>query len=38
MFCVAVPEPFDAVGEWYDDFSPTSDDEVVELLRRGAQL
>ena len=24
-------------GEWYADFSPTSDDEVVELLRRGAQ-
>ena len=38
MLCVAVPEPFYAVGEWYDDFSPTSDDEVVELLRRGAQL
>jgi len=22
------------VGEWYRDFSPTSDDEVNELLRR----
>ena len=38
ILCVAVPEPFYAVGEWYDDFSPTSEDEVVELLRRGAQL
>ena len=38
VLCVAVPDPFYAVGEWYDDFSPTSDDEVVELLRRGAQL
>ena len=27
------PEPFYAVGEWYRDFSQTSDDEVVELLR-----
>jgi putative phosphoribosyl transferase len=34
MLCVAVPEPFDAVGTWYRDFSPTSDDEVVEVLRR----
>jgi putative phosphoribosyl transferase len=31
-----VPEPFFAVGEWYRDFSPTPDDEVVELLRRAA--
>jgi putative phosphoribosyl transferase len=37
MLCVAAPEPFNAVGEWYDDFSPTSDDEVVELLRRATQ-
>jgi putative phosphoribosyl transferase len=36
LLCVAVPDPFTAVGEWYDDFSPTSDDEVVELLRRGS--
>jgi putative phosphoribosyl transferase len=33
-----VPEPFFAVGEWYRDFSPTSDDEVVELLRRAATV
>ncbi len=38
MLCVTAPEPFYAVGEWYGDFSPTSDDEVVELLCRGAQL
>jgi len=31
---VANPDPFFAVGEWYRDFSPTSDDEVNELLRR----
>ena len=33
---VVVPGTFFAVGEWYDDFSPTSDDEVVELLRQAA--
>ncbi|MDY7105134.1 MAG: phosphoribosyltransferase family protein [Actinomycetota bacterium] len=34
--CVALdtPEPFWAVGQFYDDFSPTSDDEVVEWLTR----
>jgi putative phosphoribosyl transferase len=34
MLCVAFPEPFEAVGTWYRDFSPTSDDEVVAVLRR----
>lgn len=33
LLCVELPDPFTAVGEWYGDFSPTSDDEVVELLR-----
>ncbi len=30
--CVDLPEPFWAVGEWYRDFSQTSDEEVVRLL------
>jgi putative phosphoribosyl transferase len=30
--CVATPELFYAVGMWYRDFSPTTDDEVRELL------
>jgi putative phosphoribosyl transferase len=34
LLCVAQPDPFFAVGEWYGDFTPTSDDEVNELLRR----
>jgi putative phosphoribosyl transferase len=34
MLCVAQPDPFFAVGEWYRDFTPTSDEEVNELLRR----
>jgi predicted phosphoribosyltransferase len=37
VVAMASPEQFYAVGEWYDDFSPTSDMEVVELLRN-AQL
>jgi putative phosphoribosyl transferase len=32
VICVAMPEPFYAVGQWYDDFSETSDDEVRALL------
>lgn len=34
LVCGAVPEHFMAVGEWYEDFSQTSDEEVSELLRR----
>ena len=32
VVCLATPEPFDAVGRWYDDFRPTSDEEVRQLL------
>jgi putative phosphoribosyl transferase len=31
---LATPEPLLAIGEAYRDFSPISDDEVVELLKR----
>lgn len=30
--CVATPEPFVAVGQFYADFSPTTDDEVIDCL------
>jgi len=30
--CAREPEPFYAVGMWYDDFSQTSDEEVRDLL------
>jgi putative phosphoribosyl transferase len=33
VVCPAQPEPFDAVGLWYDDFTQTSDEEVKELLQ-----
>jgi predicted phosphoribosyltransferase len=32
IVAVSVPRNFRGVGEWYDDFSPTSDDEVLTLL------
>jgi predicted phosphoribosyltransferase len=32
VVCAVTPEPFSAVGLWYDDFSQTTDDEVRELL------
>jgi predicted phosphoribosyltransferase len=32
VVCARAPEPFAAVGQWYDDFSQTSDAEVGELL------
>jgi putative phosphoribosyl transferase len=36
VVCAATPEPFRAVGLWYEDFSETSDEEVQELLARRA--
>jgi len=33
VVCARAPEPFFAVGNWYDDFSQISDDEVRRLLR-----
>jgi len=34
IICAATPEPFYGVGQWYLDFSQTTDDEVRELLDR----
>jgi putative phosphoribosyl transferase len=34
VVCAATPEPFHAVGLWYEDFEQTSDEEVRELLER----
>ena len=31
--CLMTPEPFRAIGQWYLDFSQTSDQEVVAFLR-----
>ena len=35
--CAMAPEWFQAVGQFYEDFSQTSDDEVRELLARAAR-
>ena len=35
--CAITPEPFYAVGMWYEDFSQTTDEEVRELLARAAE-
>jgi putative phosphoribosyl transferase len=37
IICAYTPEPFYAVGLWYEDFSQTSDEEVRGLLARAAQ-
>ena len=34
IICAETPEPFHAVGLWYEDFSQTTDDEVHDLLDR----
>jgi predicted phosphoribosyltransferase len=38
IVCAVTPEPFDAVGLWYEDFSQTTDDEVRELLARDTRM
>lgn len=32
VVCVATPEPFMGVGQWYRDFRQTTDQEVVDIL------
>lgn len=36
LICPFQPDPFDAVGLWYDDFAPTTDEEVRECLAAAA--
>ena len=38
IICAVTPEPFRSVGQWYRDFSQTSDAEVRDLLRQAASL
>jgi putative phosphoribosyl transferase len=37
VICASAPEFFQAVGQYYEDFSQTSDEEVRDLLARAAQ-
>jgi putative phosphoribosyl transferase len=32
-----MPEDFVAVGQWYEDFRPVSDEEVIALLEAARQ-
>ena len=34
VICATTPEPFQAVGRWYQDFAQTTDEEVQDLLTR----
>ncbi len=36
IVCARTPDPFYAVGLWYEDFAQTTDEEVHELLQRAA--
>lgn len=38
IVCLSIPENFQAVGLWYEDFNQTSDDEVIHLLDEAARL
>jgi predicted phosphoribosyltransferase len=37
IVCAVTPEPFHAVGLWYEDFSQTTDEEVHDLLADAAR-
>lgn len=37
LVCVYAPERFYAIGQFYDDFSQVTDEQVIEFLRRAAQ-
>ena len=37
VHAIETPASFRAVGEWYDDFTQTTDDEVVRALERAAE-
>jgi predicted phosphoribosyltransferase len=37
IVCAVTPQPFHAVGLWYEDFSQTTDDEVRDLLAQARE-
>jgi len=37
IVCASTPEDFHAVGEWYQEFGQTTDEEVRQLLRAAAR-
>ena len=37
VVCLEMPVPFNAVGQWYEDFSETTDEQVKQLLATAAR-
>jgi putative phosphoribosyl transferase len=37
VVCLETPEPFYAVGQWYQEFPQTSDEEVVQILEEARE-
>lgn len=37
VICLSTPEPFYAIGEFYEDFEQTTDEEVTEFLAKNRQ-
>ena len=37
IICAYTPEPFRGVGQWYQDFSQTTDEEVRDLLEQASK-
>jgi putative phosphoribosyl transferase len=37
IVCLETPEPFGAIGQFYEDFAQLEDDEVIALLRDAAR-
>jgi predicted phosphoribosyltransferase len=38
IVCVETPSNFEGVGQWYEDFTQTTDEEVQALLEEGAKF
>jgi putative phosphoribosyl transferase len=38
VLCLLQPEDLVAVGEWYEDFRPTAEEEVIRLLKRDRHI
>jgi putative phosphoribosyl transferase len=38
LVCIRRPDPFQAVGLWYDNFDPTSDEDVHRLLMKAREF
>lgn len=34
VVCLHTPSPFESIGRWYDNFAQTTDEKVIELLKK----